>query len=375
VRKDWGSNITVEGAWTFFDPDAILGTPVEKIREQFQRQGIRYACYCGGWVDRKHDIKRIGFGTGVLDGYWADFRGRLKGAAARIHEACPGVKVLVYYDTQRDTAEGGHERFRDSWLTDPNGNQYSTEWSGVYSLTYSVVATLGNSYGKAMLAAADRYLEEMGIDGLYWDEMECVSYGEPLITYNALDGHSCILDPKRYTIRKEIGITTLLGEGRHLRQQAGDLSETFLQRKSHGYVACAGGAEYDAPRPQQCRSFHGFFRIDHRTFQVSFRPRQAEAGGKEIIAGQAGQPGGTDGFQRAFLEGVILQGHDLRQRQFHIIKSQFLEDGDPFITDSLLVFRYHADAISVFHSILPGDTMFSFGPVPRANDRGIALPE
>lgn len=216
VREDWGSNFTVDGAWTFFSPDSILATPVETIREKFERLGIRYACYCGGWVDPKHDRKRIGFGTGVLDDYWADFRGRLKAAAARIREAVPGVKVLVYYDSQRDTSEGGTERFRDSWLTDPKGNQLRTDWGGVYSRTWSVVATLNNTYGKAMLATADRYLQEMGVDGLYWDEMECVAYGTPLITYNATDGHSCLLEPKRYTIQRPIGLTTLLGEGHRL---------------------------------------------------------------------------------------------------------------------------------------------------------------
>jgi hypothetical protein len=229
VREDWGSNHTVDGAWTFFSPDSILALPVETIREKFQRLGIRYACYCGGWVDPKHDRKRIGFGTGVLDDYWADFRSRLKAAAAKIHQAVPGVKVLVYYDTQRDTSEGGVERFRDSWLTDPKGNQLLTDWGGVYSRTWSVVATSTNSYGKAMLTAADRYLEEMKIDGLYWDEMENTGYGVPLVTYNANDGHSCLLDPKRYTIERAVGITTLLGEGQRLaviervRKQGGTL--------------------------------------------------------------------------------------------------------------------------------------------------------
>ena len=216
VRHDWGANFTVEGPWTFFSPDTILATPVEKLRDQFVRLGIGYAVYCGGWVDWKTNRKRIGFGTGVLDDYWASFRTRLRRAAARIRQAAPGVKVLVYYDTQRDTSEGGHERFRDSWLTNAKGQQLSTEWSGRYSLTWSVVATLSNSYGKAMLAAADRYLDEMKIDGIYWDEMECVAYGSPLITHNVPDGHSCILDPKTYTIRREVGITTLLGEGHRL---------------------------------------------------------------------------------------------------------------------------------------------------------------
>ncbi|MFA6563265.1 MAG: hypothetical protein WCV00_15250 [Verrucomicrobiia bacterium] len=216
VRADWGSNYTVEGPWTFFSPDSILATPVEKIREQFQRLGIRYACYCGGWVDPKHDRKKIGFGTGVMEPYWADFRRRLREATARIREASPGCKVLVYYDSQRDTSDGSHERFRDSWLADGKGRQLSTEWSGIYSLTWSVVATLSNSFGRAMLDVADRYLDEIKTDGLYWDEMEATGYGAPLITHSIPDGHSCVLDKKSYTIDHEVGITTLLGEGHRM---------------------------------------------------------------------------------------------------------------------------------------------------------------
>ncbi|MFZ2643685.1 MAG: hypothetical protein WA117_22020 [Verrucomicrobiia bacterium] len=216
VRADWGANYTVEGPWTFFSPDTILATPVEEIRRQFQRLGIRYACYCGGWVDPKHDRKKIGFGTGVMDPYWADFRRRLREAAAKTREASPGCKVLVYYDSQRDTSDGGHERFRDSWLADVKGRQLSTEWSGVYSLTWSVVATLNNNYGRAMLDVADRYLDEIKADGLYWDEMEATGYGAPLITHSIPDGHSCVLDKKNFTIDHEIGVTTLLGEGHRM---------------------------------------------------------------------------------------------------------------------------------------------------------------
>ncbi len=216
VRADWDANYTVEGPWTFFSPDTILTTPVEEIRRQFQRLGIRYACYCGGWVDGKHDRKKIGFGTGVMEPYWADFRRRLREAAAKIREASPGCKVLVYYDTQRDTSDGSHERFRDSWLADARGRQLSTDWSGVYSLTWSVVATLTNSYGRAMLDVADRYLDEIKADGVYWDEMEATGYGAPLITHSIPDGHSCILDKKTYTLDHEIGVTTLLGEGHRM---------------------------------------------------------------------------------------------------------------------------------------------------------------
>jgi len=216
VRQDRDSNFTVQGPWTFFNPHTIRKASVETLREQFDRLGINYACYCGGWVDWKRDKKKIGFGTGVMDPYWAPFRQALKEAAAKLRKARPGIKVLMYYDTQRDTSDGGEQRFRDSWLTNAEGQQLTTNWSGRYSLTRSMVATLDDSFGRAMLGVVERYMDDMGADGPYWDEMECTGYGSPLLTYSMPDGCSCILDPKTYTIVRPVGVTTLLGEGHRL---------------------------------------------------------------------------------------------------------------------------------------------------------------
>ncbi|MEW6359330.1 MAG: hypothetical protein AB1696_23545 [Planctomycetota bacterium] len=216
VRQDWGANFTVQGPWTFFSPYTVVETPEEKLKTDIDRLGINYACYCGGWVDGRNDKKKIGFGTGVMDPYWAPFRQALKEAAAKLRRIRPGIKVLVYYDTQRDTSDGGEERFKDSWLTSEKGQQLTTNWSGVYSLTRSMVATLDNTFGKTMLGVVDRYMDEIGADGPYWDEMEVTGYGAPLITHSIPDGCSCILDPKTYTIQRQIGITQLLGEGHRL---------------------------------------------------------------------------------------------------------------------------------------------------------------
>ena len=212
VRQDWGSNFTVDGAWTVFDAEWILSQPIDKLRDQFARLGIRYAISNGSW----HIGQRNAFGTGVFDEYWTEHRRRLREAAARIREAAPQVKILVYYDSQRDTSEGGEERFRDSWLTDREGNHLATDWGLGGPLTYSMVATLNDSFGRAMLAAVDPYLDETHSDGLYWDEMEGVCYGVPPIVYTQLDGHSCLLDPKRYTIEREVGMLPLLCESQLL---------------------------------------------------------------------------------------------------------------------------------------------------------------
>lgn len=215
VRADWGSNFTVEGAWCFFSPDSIIDMPMDQLRASLERLGINYACSWGGWVDPKADRKRIGFGAEVLSDYWSDYRRRLKEATARLHEARPGIKVIIYYDSQRDTHENAAELYPDSTLTNAQGQHMSTNWNNVYSLTWSMVATAENSFGKAMLEVVDAYMADIGADGLYWDEMENVAYGYPLLTHNQWDGHSCTLTDD-YRIAQKVGITTLLGEGHRL---------------------------------------------------------------------------------------------------------------------------------------------------------------
>jgi len=214
VRRDWGSNYPAPGPWGFFAPDTIIQTPVEDLREQLDRQGIDYLIYCGGWVDRLRDEeeqKTIGFGTYVLDEDWADFRRRLRQAIVKLHEARPGCTCLVYYDTQRDSYPDANERYPDSRLTNAAGQQRSTEWNGVYSLTWSMLATLENSFGRAMLDAVGEYFEQMGVDGLYWDEMETTGYGSPLISHGMADGYSCALDPETHEVDHQVAVQSIAG--------------------------------------------------------------------------------------------------------------------------------------------------------------------
>jgi len=220
VREDWGSNFTVKGPWAFFSPDTIIDTPAEEMRGYIERLGITHMVYCGGWVDYKFDPKEqqtIGFGTYVTQGeYWASFRGRLRQAIEKMHEIDPDIVCLVYYDTQRDSWPDANERYPDSQRTNAQGVQTSTEWGGRFTICWDMVATLDNSFGKAMLDSLDVYMGEIGADGIYWDEMEAVAYGSLLITHGIPDGHSCIIDPETYTVDHQVGVTTLLGEGQRL---------------------------------------------------------------------------------------------------------------------------------------------------------------
>ena len=211
VRQDWGANFTVDGPWTIVYPDQILVQPIDELRAQLAHQGIKYAITIGPWITGSGSNERYVFGLGGLEDSWANHRRKLRETAARVRKASPEVKILVYYNSTRDTSKGSHEKFRDSWYTDAQGKQLSTNWGIPGNDCYTLVPTLKNSFGKAMLASVDRYISETDSDSIYWDEPGgCEYFGIPSITYNQFDGYSCLLDLKQYTIKREIGLTGLL---------------------------------------------------------------------------------------------------------------------------------------------------------------------
>jgi hypothetical protein len=215
VRRDWKANITAIGAcWWMSSPEQVLNLSPENLRATLKNNGISTVQVTGSWVDHKQDVKgvapELGFGTGVFEAHFADYRRRVREATEKIHAADPTVKVLGYYDAQRDSSADNQQQFADSKFIDESGKQPSTDWNGRYSQSYSMVPTLQNNFGKAMLAAATRYMDEMKQDGIYWDEMALTRYGVPEITYNITDGHTAILNPKTWTIEREAGVASLV---------------------------------------------------------------------------------------------------------------------------------------------------------------------
>ncbi len=53
----------------------------------------------------------------------------------------------------------------------------------------------------------------MGIDGLYWDEMETTGYGQPLISHLFGDGYSCVLNPETNEVDHQVAVQSIAGEG------------------------------------------------------------------------------------------------------------------------------------------------------------------
>lgn len=212
VREDWGANYTAWGTW-IWNLNDIAKLPPDEIRARVKRQGIRtfIAPDWVEWTPNKAGTQRIALGEDVFSDYWKARREEYQEDARKIRAAVPDIKILGYYNVMRETTEDTLQRYPDSFQVDEAGNPLTTLWthSGATNHSYTMVPTLKNSYGKAMLKVAQRYMDDMKFDGIYWDEMEGILFNSILINYNNFDGHSCLLDPKTWRITREVGIVPL----------------------------------------------------------------------------------------------------------------------------------------------------------------------
>ncbi len=212
VRADWRVNRTVPGSFIWFTPDAVLGTPPETLRAALERQGTSVASMFGGWVDPRRPEKPpiIGFGTAVLGAPFAAYRERLRSAVQRLESARPGLRVLLYFDSQRDSAPDAERRFADSLLVGLDGRPERVDWAGEFTPSLGMVPTASNAYGRALhdVVAAMR---ELGADGLYWDEMDGVDYRAPRVTTGTWDGKSCALAADG-AVEMKLGLVNLLSD-------------------------------------------------------------------------------------------------------------------------------------------------------------------
>lgn len=221
VREDWRVNRTVEGSFVWFTPDAVLAMPADRLRDALARQRTAIASLYGGWIDprRKEKPPFIGFGTAVMRDEFADYRRRLEAAVRRLKDARPGLKVLAYFDAQRDSSPDAAERFADGLLLDFRDRPERVDWNGKFSPAWGMVPTTGNSFGKAMLDVAQA-MRALGADGLYWDEMDGVDFREPRVTFREGEIHGCALDDVGFSANRPFGLANLLSEEAKLRYAA-----------------------------------------------------------------------------------------------------------------------------------------------------------
>ena len=214
ARVDWNANYTALGPWRW-GRHAIKDMPVEKLRKLLKEQGIRYYI-ASQWTENKwhppenkQGTCRLAFGSDVFSDYWTYRRKSELETIEKLRKADPGIKAFWYFNLRRESSDDTLTRFKDSVFLDKNGNPVPTVWPGTKTPTYLMVPTLKNNFGKAALETARRYLDEAGLDGIYWDETAGVQFNRILVSYSNYDGHSCLLDPKTWRMKREVGVATL----------------------------------------------------------------------------------------------------------------------------------------------------------------------
>ncbi|HNR36311.1 MAG TPA: hypothetical protein PKO36_14105, partial [Candidatus Hydrogenedentes bacterium] len=132
------------------------------------------------------------------DNYTASFN--------RWRSLAPGTQCLVYFHCFIDVLDEAPERYADARLLRPDGRQadYGKPHDRIF------IPTETNRYGAAIAKNIDIIFDEIGAEGVYWDEHEYsrwhYHYGDPW------DGCSGDIDPVKFTLGGLKSSVTLLSE-------------------------------------------------------------------------------------------------------------------------------------------------------------------
>lgn len=133
----------------------------------------------------------------------------------RVKELFPddSVKTAIYFHCFLDVDERNEERFAADRLLTADGTHLTYgEGSSAYMKYY--VPTVGSAFGAEMERWIDTILEEVGVDGVYWDEF-AYARGD---AYNMDDGFTADIDPTTMQITRLNADTTLMSRDWRLQQ-------------------------------------------------------------------------------------------------------------------------------------------------------------
>ncbi len=123
-------------------------------------------------------------------------RGHFKAWAERIRRLLPGVQSSVYFHCFIDAVADSPRDFADARVLRSDGSQADYGTPG-YKIFFP---TAMNGFGRATARNVDLMFDEIGVDGVYWDEMEYSAYqyhyGEPW------DGCSADIDARTHRITR-----------------------------------------------------------------------------------------------------------------------------------------------------------------------------
>ena len=199
-RRLVGANFVIDGGFAFFRAGPLTDVWSDEETTNFVRfKDAKYAC---ATIDHPMYNGFYPHGTAFQRITHDNFRN----AFARRRQLMPDVKNLVYFHCFIDVVEDGPERFADARHLMPDGSHatYGQDHDRIY------VPTSENTYGPEVAKNVDVILDDIGADGVYWDEHEYSRYlyhfGEPW------DGVSGDIDASTFQVRGLKSSVTLITE-------------------------------------------------------------------------------------------------------------------------------------------------------------------
>jgi hypothetical protein len=207
IRRAHEVNFEIPGGFAFINP-----------REPFLSMSDEAL---GAWLDVKNaDYVAISIRTPKYRGRPSHGSAFLrvdhavkKQFAERIRRIRPQTKVLIYFHSFIDVTDDAPERFADCRTLAPDGTQRTYRDEDGYRRMF--FPTEENAYGEILEQFVSIILEEIGADGVYWDEMSQsrwpYHYGAPW------DGRSADVNEETMQIQRKKTAVSLISQPFRLR--------------------------------------------------------------------------------------------------------------------------------------------------------------
>ena len=203
VRRNWGTNFTLPG------PFAFAPHPTKKKELKSWLADARIVTL---------EIPRPE--PGVLSHGLAFLKEtgeqqRLKDQADRIRAAVPGTKVLQYLHVYITRLDDAVKAYKDAAHLGADGKQLSYPAGNWKPTFWLFLPTTTNAYGREMNKTFDLVLDQLGFDGVYWDEL---TYSAKDIAYRLSDGHTAIPNKQTQTVQEKVAFTPLYCQAYQVQQ-------------------------------------------------------------------------------------------------------------------------------------------------------------
>ncbi len=209
VRRNWDTNFTIPGPFAFPPHPRQGAGEVPDYKAWLDNGGMNYVSLM---IPNPRPAV-LAHGLAFLEerGEQQD----LKAQADMLRSLKPGLKVLQYLHVYITRSDAAVDEYAEDRAMGPDGRQYEYSAGAWKPHFWLFVPTTTNAYGKAMNKTFDLVLDELGFDGVYWDEMAYSAHKE---LYRRRDGHSAFPDMATMTVQTPVAMMALECQGYQVQQ-------------------------------------------------------------------------------------------------------------------------------------------------------------